>query len=146
MNPWFEFDKMAGESIDYYGCVSRIHMKTMGFYTYYLAYQWINLHPNEGIDRPIQRVYAEMMSKEMIDIIHMRSVTPEMWELMQTYSMKELKQLVALNRYPLEKIIHKSFKKNWAKALIETKKWSFNIFAMRSILNDDALRVIHSFL
>ena len=98
MNRWFEFDELVAECVYRYGYFS-IYTLTRSeheeYYTYYLAHQWIKLHPGEGLDRPIQRSFSELMSKEMVDIIHMRSITPEVWEIMENYSLNVLKKLVS---------------------------------------------------
>lgn len=148
MNRWFEFDELVAECVYRYGYFSIYTLSRSEheeYYTYYLAHQWIKLHPGEGLDRPIQRSFSELMSKEMVDIIHMRSITPKVWEIMENYSLNELKKLVSRNYYPVN-TLYKSFKKNWAKAYLETFKWSFNVFAIRSRLNDDVLRKIKTFL
>ena len=149
MNRWFDFDELVAECVYRYGYFSIYTLSRSEheeYYTYYLAHQWIKRNPNEGIERPIQRSVSELMSKEMVDIIHMRSITLEVWEIMENYSLNELKKLVSRNYYPVGTIVYKPFKKNWAKAYLETFKWSFNVFAIRSRLNDDVLRKIKTFL
>lgn len=148
MNQWFEYDKLRAECLFRYGHFS-LHTLSISEYQtyrdYYSASQWISRHPDEGNDRPIHRAYSTLMSKERVDIIHKRSITYEVWEIMENYSLNELKQLVLRNYYPVN-TLHKTFKKNWAKAFLQTFQWSFNVFAMRSRLNDDVLRKIKTFL
>lgn len=149
MNHWVSFDKLVEHCIYRYGYFSMylLSSKEYDFYkNYYLASLWFASNPNEGIDRPISRLSSELMSKDLINIIHSRNITPEVWDIMEKYTLQELKKLVVSNYYPIHKIIYKPFKKNWAKAFLETKKWSFNVFAIRSILNDDVLRHIKKFL
>lgn len=118
-----------------------------GYYMeYIIAYNLLTLNPHEGIDRPIKRVYRDLMSKDLINKIYMRNITYEEKEIMEKYTLNELKKLVIQNYYPISNIIYKPFKKNWAKALLKTKKWSFNVFAIKSNLNDDVLKLIKSFI
>lgn len=71
--------------------------------------------------------------------------TPPMEEIMQQ-SIEQLQPLVLMNHFPLERIRDKAYKYYWAKAYLETKKWGFNTFAMRSKLNNDVLRYIRSYI
>lgn len=148
MNLWFEYDKLMAECLFRYGHFS-LHTLSISEYqiynNYYFASQWMARNPGEGNDRPISRAYSALMPKERVDIIHMRSITPEVWEIMEKYSLNELKHLVIINYYPVD-TMYKAFKKNWAKAYLQTFQWSFNVFAIRSRLNDDVLRKIKTFL
>jgi hypothetical protein len=148
MNMWFEYDKLVAECVFRYGHFSLYTLSIseyQKYINYYCASQWITRNHGEGNDRPIRRAYSELMSKEMVVIIHMRSISREVWEIMEKYSLNELKQLVLRNYYPAD-TLYKSFKKNWAKAYLQTFQWSFNVFAIRSHLNDDVLRKIKTFL
>lgn len=71
--------------------------------------------------------------------------TPPLEEIMQQ-PIEQLQPLVVLNHFPNEDLPDKAYKYYWAKAYLETKKWGFNTFALRSALNDDVLRHIRSYI
>lgn len=145
VNNWKCFEALVEHCVFRYGHFS-IYLLSEREYNFYKNYYMATLCMEQTMERPIHRLCSELMSQELIDVIYMRSVTPEIADIMEKYKMKELKRLVILNHYPIDKIIYKPYKKNWAKALFETKKWGFNVFAMKSMLNDDIVRHIKSFL
>ena len=149
MNYWFEWDALVEKYNHRFGA---FHMSDLTAYErstfqpYCNAHWWIHAHRWDCDDYPVPRYISILMPKELVDLIHTRSITREQQEVMDTYTLAELKKRVIANYYRVSHIPYKPFKKNWAAAYIETKKWSFNTFATRSELNEDVLRLIKTFL
>lgn len=88
-----------------------------------------------------------LLSHNITPILYSYYHTPEIVEIMRQ-PIKQLKQLVAMNHFPLEQIPHehRAYKYYWTKAYLETKKWGFTTFALRCRLNNDVLRYIRSYI
>lgn len=88
-----------------------------------------------------------LLSRNITPILYSFYHTPLIEEVMQQ-PIEQLLVLIALNHFPLEHIPpeHRAYKYYCVKAYLETKKWGFNTFALRSTLNDDVLRHIRSYI
>ncbi len=145
MDPWVEFDTMASSIKSWYGCFSTQYMTNQekDTFKYHLrACRFLPMYSSVALPR----AYSELLSKETIHLIYCWELGQEHHILMNDYNIYELKQMVKKNYYLIETIEDKQFKKSWVKALIETKAWGLNIFAMTHNLPDDIYRVIHTFL
>jgi len=148
MNYWFEWDELVEYYHNRFGVFHMCDLtasEQSTFQSYCTAHWWIQ--SGWGCDEyPVPRYMSTLMPKELVDLLHTRSITREQQEVMDTYTIAELKKRVIANYYLVSHIPYKPFKKNWAAAYIETKKWSFNTFAISSELNDDVLRMIKTFV
>lgn len=123
------------------------------FTHYYYVYELIKSSPYET--SPYENVFTRdgrlkfttniLLSHNITPILYSYYHTPEIEEIMQR-PIKQLKRLVLMNHFPIERIRDKTYKYYWTKAYIETKKWGFNTFALRSKLNNDVLRYIRSYI
>ena len=145
MDPWEEFDTMSASIKSRFGYFSTKYMTNQEKNTFkYHVWAYRFLPRYSSIVLP--RAYSELLSKETIHLIYCWELCEEHHALMNAYNFRELKQLVKKNYYLIETIQDKQLKKSWVKALIETKAWGLNIFAMTHHLPDDIYRVIHTFL
>jgi hypothetical protein len=72
-------------------------------------------------------------------------VAYEVYLILEKYTRGQLKALVYKNHgIPPRK--RKNGKLYWALAFLETRRYGFNTFGLRSSLNDDTLYAIHKFL
>jgi len=94
----------------------------------------------------MSRIDSERLSKELCHLIYCRELNQEHYDIMDTYNLSQLKQLVKKNYYLIENIRNKHLKKSWTKALIETKLWGFNTFTIITNLPDDIYYFIHTFI
>lgn len=120
------------------------------FTHYHYVYELVKSSSYERVftsDGGLQFTTNILLSHNITPILYSYYHTPEVIEIMQQ-PIKQLKQLVAMNHFPLEQIPHehRAYKYYWAKAYLETKKWGFNTFALRSKLNNDVLRYIRSYI
>ena len=96
----------------------------------------------------IPRLIREIMEPVAINALKNRPLGEEVDEVMDKYTIQELKIMVKKNYG--EVWGNKSYKKNWARALVYTKKYAFNVFAINSykndILVDDVLNIINKYL
>lgn len=142
--------------------VNHLHI---GFKDYLTAYRWIGEHVTQKHTlnhwtedfQPddyyklftnkwvLRRNYYELLDQSIVKLIYSRVYTSEEKTIMKQYTHTQLKKMVVCNHYLIENIINKNFKHFWTKAYIETKRWGFNMFALRSHLNDDVLCHIYSF-
>ena len=145
MDPWVEFDNMVSSINSRFGYFSTQYMTNQEkdtFKYHILANRFLPRYSSVALPR----AYSELLSKETIQLIYCWELGHEHHILMNDYNIYELKQLVKKNYYLIETIQDKQFKKSWVKALIETKAWGLNIFAMTHNLPDDIYRIIHTFL
>ena len=94
----------------------------------------------------IPKINSETLSKEVCHLIYCRELNQQHYDIMDTYNLSQLKQLVKKNYYLIENIRNKHLKKSWAKALIETKKWGLNTFSIITNLPDDIYFLINTFI
>lgn len=120
------------------------------FTHYHYVYELLNYSTYENVftrDGRLKFTTNILLTHNITPILYSYYHTPEVIEIMQQ-PIEQLKQLAAMNHFPLEQIPreHRAYKYYWTKAYMETKKWGFNTFALRSRLNNDVLRYIRSYI
>ena len=129
-------------SPDTYNSLTNYELKYL-HYIYSILKKW-KYYEYEEIPRSVR----ELMEPVAINALKNRPLGEEVDEIMDKYTIQELK-IIVKNNYG-EVWGNKSYKKNWARALVYTKKYSFNVFAINSckndILNDDVLNIINQYL
>jgi len=148
MDPWIEYDKLK---IDLYWRFGHFSKYYLTFYEknkykhHFEAECFLRQHPY-CLYEPIPKINSETLSKEVCHLIYCRELNQLHYDIMDTYNLSQLKQLVKKNYYLIENIRNKHLKKSWAKALIETKKWGLNTFSIITNLPDDIYFLINTFI
>ena len=122
----------------------------------------VNRYPVETQKpKPIPKKYEnlsymqrELCSKEFLKVSMRRGLNEEELKMMDERKMKDIKEEALKNYIVPKNIGNKTWKKTWIKALISTKKWSFNTFMVgiksnkNHILNGqiDVLLIIQDFM
>ena len=129
-------------NISIYNSLSTYELKYL-YYIYSILETWKYYEYEE-----IPRCVIEVLDHHALNALKKRPIGTEVEEVMNQYTIQELKILVHKNYG--EVWGNKNYKKNWARAFIYTKKYSFNVFAMNStkndILQEDVLNVIRQYL
>ena len=81
---------------------------------------------------------------QTLNILKTLNLDKETIDIIEKYKINEIKKLVYKNHGNVQG--NKSLKKNWAIALLDTRRYAFNTFALRSKISDDLLRTIKTFL
>tara|TARA_B100000941_G_scaffold252981_1_gene200385 strand:- start:299 stop:751 length:453 start_codon:yes stop_codon:yes gene_type:complete len=87
----------------------------------------IKLRPLDSIPK-MQR---DLMSTEDLEKSRNLDISKDILEIEEEYKLKELKELVIKNNYPIENLVgHKGRKRTWSKALHKTSEWGLNTFVV----------------
>ena len=113
------------------------------YYIYSILDKWKYYEYEE-----IPRCMIEVLDSHAINALKNRPIGTEVEEVMNQYTIQELKRLVQKNYG--EVWGNKNYKKNWARAFLYTKTYSFKVFAINATKNDflheDVLNVIRQYL
>ena len=130
------------ETISTYNSLSMYELKYL--YNIYSILETWKYYEYEEIPRCV----IELLDEHALQALKKRPIGTEVEEVMNHYTMQELKILVQKNYG--EVWGNKNFKKNWARAFLYTKKYGFNVFAIHmtkhDILYEDVLNGIKNFL
>ena len=77
----------------------------------------------------IPKMQRELMNTQDLEKSKDFGIHQNILDIEEEYSLKELKELVLKNNYPIEEVVgHKGRKRTWAKALHKTSEWGLNTF------------------
>jgi hypothetical protein len=88
--------------------------------------------------------YKRNLPQKIIKLVYTFDLTPEEEEMMNLYSVKELKQLVKQNMNPY--VFNKKLKYCWMEAYMYTRNWGSRVFLLKSNLPEEVLKIIQSYL
>jgi hypothetical protein len=129
-------------NISIYNSLSMYELNYL-YYIYSILETWKYYEYEE-----IPRCVIEVLDEHALQALKKRPIGTEVEEVMNHYTMQELKILVQKNYG--EVWGNKNYKKNWARAFLYTKKYGFNVFAIHmtkhDILYEDVLNGIKNFL
>lgn len=88
--------------------------------------------------------YKRNLPQKITKLIYTFDLTPEEEEMMNLYSVKELKQLVKQNMNPY--VFNKKLKYCWMEAYMYTRNWGSRVFLLKSNLPEEVLKIIKSYV
>lgn len=91
---------------------------------------FINQHFRKRKYNTLSNGEKALLSESHRKRLMMNETALDAFDLMQTYKMKELKEIAKLNHVDKSKIGNKTIKRNWAEAIISSKKFGFNSFVI----------------
>lgn len=142
MDTWINYDKLVGDSFRRFGYFSFHHLSHDEQLRFKHHPRALSLWKSYGDDIP--SMIRNLTSTEALQLVDILDLLPHEIEVMNQYTIGELKRLCHCNY--VDYVGNKKYKKSWARAFIASKRWSFNVFAMRSKLDDDVLREIKRWL
>jgi hypothetical protein len=101
----------------------------------------------EELKRGYENIPNELKSiipTQTLNVLKTLDLDKETFVIMDKYKINEIKKLVYKNHGIVQG--NKSLKKNWANALLYTRRYAFNTFALRSNISDDVLRNINKYV
>lgn len=142
MEPWIEFNMLVRDLEYRFGYFSFHHLSNDEQRRFKYHPRALGLWKTFGEDIP--PTIRNITSREVLTLVDMLGLSNAETEVMNQYTIHELRRLCYRNHVVW--ITDKKYKKSWARAFLASKRWSFNVFAMRSKLHNDLLREIKHWL
>lgn len=142
MDTWISYNKLVDDSFRRFGYFSFHHLSDDEQRRFKHHLRAFSLWKNYRGDIPY--MIRNITSTEALQLADILDLSHHEIDLMNQYTISELKHLCHLNHVVY--VGNKKYKKSWARALIASKHWSFNVFAMRTKLDDDVLSKIKCWL
>lgn len=142
MDTWIEFNILVRDLEYRFGYFSFHHLTQHEQLKFKHHPRALGLWKTFGEDIP--PTLRNITSSEVLKLVDMLGLSNAENEVMNQYTIQELRGLCYRNY--VEWVTDKKYKKSWARAYLASKKWSFNVFAMRSKLHNDLLYEIKRWL
>lgn len=142
MEPWIEFNTLVYNLEYRFGYFSFNHLTQDEQHRFKYHPRALGLWKTFGEDIP--PTIRNITSCEVLKLVDMLGLSNAETKIMNQYTIHELRHLCYRNHVAW--VMNKKYKKSWARAYLSSKRWSFNVFAMRSKLHDDLLREIKCWL
>lgn len=142
MVSWVQYHELVTHSVQLFGYFSLYNLASFErhrIFPFAVAHaMWKKYRGN------IPNEIRKLTDSHIIRLTDTIDITIKEQMLMKRCTIQELKYMCSRN-YVVD-VKKKNYKKSWARAITHCKKWSFNVFAIRSKLPDDVLRYIRSYL
>jgi hypothetical protein len=104
-------------------------------------YKYYHLFSDTGT---LKSNYKRNLPEKISKLVYSFDFTPEEEQIMNLYSVKELKHLVKKNLNPY--VFNKKLKHFWMEAYMSTRRWGLRVFLLKSNLPEELLKIIQSYL
>jgi len=104
-------------------------------------YKYYHLFSDTGT---LKSNYKRNLPEKIAKLVYRFDFTPEEEQIMNLYSVKELKHLIKKNLNPY--VFNKKLKHFWMEAYMSTRRWGLRVFLLKSNLPEELLKIIQSYL